>query len=56
MTPEAADARLAAQPDLEPKLALADIVIENDGSLAALQTQVDAAWTRALAADTREQP
>lgn len=36
--------RVAAQPPLEPKRAVADVEIVNDGSLEALQTKVDAAW------------
>lgn len=38
-------ARVEAQPPLGPKLARADIVIRNDGTLADLQKQVDTAWS-----------
>lgn len=51
MDPAAATARLAAQPEIGAKLAIADAVLENNGSLAALQAQVDAAWARAMAAE-----
>jgi dephospho-CoA kinase len=37
-------ARLAAQPDAAPKLALADVVIDNGGSLANTRRQVRKAW------------
>ena len=36
--------RVAAQPSLEPKIARADRIIVNSGSLEQLQAQVDAAW------------
>lgn len=41
---EDADRRIAAQPPLEAKLAIANVVIVNDGSLGQLQQRVDAAW------------
>ncbi|MBO0790305.1 MAG: dephospho-CoA kinase [Ktedonobacteraceae bacterium] len=41
-----ARARLAAQPDLEPKKALVDEIIDNGGSLAETQRQVAAAFAR----------
>ncbi|MEP7055913.1 MAG: dephospho-CoA kinase [Actinomycetota bacterium] len=44
MSPEAAEARIAAQAPLANKLAVADIVIENDGDLAALDAQVESCW------------
>lgn len=44
-----AQARLAAQPPLEPKLAAATEVIDNSGSLEHLREQVVAAWRRFLA-------
>jgi dephospho-CoA kinase len=44
--PEAAiRARIAAQLPLEDKAAVADVVIDNAGSLDDLQAQVDAVWT-----------
>ena len=39
-------ARLSAQPDLAPKLAIADVVIENSGTLEDARRQVAAAWQR----------
>ncbi len=37
--------RIDAQPPQAQKVALADVVLHNDGDLAALQAQVEAAWT-----------
>lgn len=53
MSPEEADARLASQPSLE-KLALADVIIENSGSLATLRRQVLEAWQRFLSSKSNE--
>ncbi len=39
-------ARVEAQPPLGPKLARADVVISNSGSLADLRREVNAAWDR----------
>lgn len=44
MTPEAARARMAAQASLDERVAVADYVIHNDGSLAHLDDQVAAVW------------
>jgi dephospho-CoA kinase len=44
---EDAERRVAAQPELAPKLARADVVIDNSGDRTATRTQVVAAW-RAL--------
>lgn len=44
MTREDAEARIAAQAPLAAKVAVADIVIDNNGDLAALDEQVRAAW------------
>jgi dephospho-CoA kinase len=44
MTREDAQARIAAQATLEAKLAVADLVIDNDGELAALEAQVAQVW------------
>ncbi|MFE9539124.1 dephospho-CoA kinase [Streptomyces sp. NPDC006691] len=44
MTPQEADARMAAQADREQRLAVADLVIDNDGPLAALEPQVRKVW------------
>ncbi len=46
MSEEEARARLAAQPPIEPKLAQATEIIDNDGSLEDLQRQVKEAWGR----------
>lgn len=46
MSEDEAQARLAAQPPLEPKLAMATEVIDNNGTLEDLQRQVTAAWAR----------
>jgi dephospho-CoA kinase len=40
--------RVAAQPPLEPKIAGADVVIDNNDTLAALREQVVDAWTAML--------
>lgn len=44
MTDEDARARMAAQATREKRLQIADIVIDNDGPLAALEPQVRAVW------------
>jgi dephospho-CoA kinase len=44
LTPEEAALRIDAQPPAEPKRALADVVIVNDGSLDHLRQQVLQAW------------
>ena len=46
LTRAEAEARMAAQPPIEPKLAQATEVIHNDGSLDDLRAQVTAAWGR----------
>jgi len=46
LTPEEAEARINAQPPVEPKLARADVVLYNDGSLDHLRCQVEEAWRR----------
>ncbi|KOP67036.1 dephospho-CoA kinase [Bacillus sp. FJAT-18019] len=43
---EAAEARLSSQMDIERKKALADILIDNSGTLAQTQQQVDKLWHR----------
>lgn len=45
MTEEAIRARIAAQAPLEDKLAVADVVVGNDGSLEELEEQVERVWT-----------
>jgi dephospho-CoA kinase len=44
MTPEQARARMAAQASREQRLAVADLVIDNSGSLADLDRRVAAVW------------
>jgi dephospho-CoA kinase len=46
MEPEEVRRRLVSQPSVEPKRALADVVIENDGDLRAAADQVDSAFRR----------
>lgn len=46
MDPAAARARIDAQMPLADKIAVADVVIHNDGSRAALEAQVDQLWKR----------
>ena len=46
MTREDAEARIAAQAPLSAKLAVADIVIDNDGDLSELEEQVERAWAQ----------
>lgn len=46
LTGDAADARLDAQAPLADKLAVADFVIDNDGTFEALAQQVEACWAR----------
>lgn len=41
-----ADQRIAAQPPLEPKIARADLIIDNSGSLESTTCQVHRAWDR----------
>jgi dephospho-CoA kinase len=45
MTEEAVRARIGAQAPLEDKLAVADVVIDNEGSLEELEEQVGRVWT-----------
>lgn len=44
MSREEAETRIDAQPSIEPRLPLADVVIENNGTLDGLWRQVKAAW------------
>jgi dephospho-CoA kinase len=53
MRREDAEMRISAQPPIEPKLPLADVVIENAGSLEDLWSQVLAAW-RQIPEDERQ--
>lgn len=54
MSEEEARARLAAQPATEPKLAQATEIIDNDGSLEDLRSQVTVAWGRFQASLPRQ--
>jgi dephospho-CoA kinase len=45
MTPEQAQARLAAQASRQQRLAVADLVIDNSGSLADLDRRIAEVWT-----------
>jgi dephospho-CoA kinase len=49
LTGEEADRRIAAQPPASEKLAHADVVIENNGTLDELNDQVRASWMRSCA-------
>lgn len=46
MAPDDARARMAAQAGRTERLAVADVVIRNDGDLAGLESQVEALWRR----------
>jgi dephospho-CoA kinase len=48
LDPETARARIAAQASDEQRRAVADIVLDNSGTVAELTAQVDAAWARLL--------
>jgi dephospho-CoA kinase len=50
MTPEAAHARMAAQASPEERLAVADVVLTNDGTRDELVAQVAALWDRLVRA------
>ncbi|MFS0867665.1 dephospho-CoA kinase [Microbacterium sp. 179-B 1A2 NHS] len=52
MSPEEADARLAAQVDDEQRLALADVVIDTTGTMADTLAQTDRLWERLRAEQT----
>jgi dephospho-CoA kinase len=49
MTPEEARARMAAQADRAQRLAVADLVIDNDGPLESLEPQVRKVWEELVA-------
>lgn len=55
MTPEEAEARIAAQPPQEQKVRLADVVIANEQTLDALRERVNKAWASIKAAMIRRQ-
>jgi dephospho-CoA kinase len=48
MSQDEARARIAAQPPQADKVAQADVVIDNSGSLEATRRQVEAAWQALL--------
>lgn len=50
MTAEDARARMAAQADRAQRLAVADVVLDNDGTLPQLRRQVDTLWERLTSA------
>jgi dephospho-CoA kinase len=52
MTEADAQARIAAQAPLAAKLAVADLVVDNDGDLAALDAQVQEVWRELAARST----
>jgi dephospho-CoA kinase len=54
LSEEEANARLDAQPPIEPKLALATAVIDNSGTLDDLRPQVTSAWATFKASLPRE--
>ena len=53
LTREEATHRIAAQASDADRLALADVVIDNNGTIDATLARVDAVWTRARAAEAR---
>ncbi len=50
MDPDDARARIAAQASRQQRLAVADVVVDNNGPLAALEPQLDALWARLTSA------
>ncbi|WP_104139337.1 MULTISPECIES: dephospho-CoA kinase [unclassified Cryobacterium] len=54
LTEAQATQRIGAQATDEERLAVADVVIDNTGTLDATRAQVDVLWERVLAAETRE--
>ncbi|MBA3250952.1 MAG: dephospho-CoA kinase [Geodermatophilaceae bacterium] len=54
MSAEQARSRMAAQATDEQRRAVADVVLDNSGTLAQLQAQVDALWTQRLGRPTRD--
>lgn len=55
MAPDDVEPRLSAQPALDEKRALADVIIENNGTLDDLRRQVDTAWRTYVEPKTQEQ-
>ncbi|MFR9727370.1 dephospho-CoA kinase [Streptomyces sp. MS19] len=55
MTGQDADARMAAQASRAERLAIADFVLDNDGSLADLERQVSALWEKLIEMGTAGQ-
>jgi dephospho-CoA kinase len=53
MMPAEAEARIGAQATREQRLAAADVVIDNSGSVTQLREQIDDLWSVLLAADSR---
>jgi dephospho-CoA kinase len=54
LTEDSAALRVDAQPPQEEKVAVADLVLVNDGSLEALREKVQAAWSQIRANQKRE--
>jgi dephospho-CoA kinase len=50
LSPDEAEARIAAQPPQEQKLVYAQVVIDNSGALDATRAQVNRAWAVATGA------
>jgi len=55
MTREEAGRRIGAQADDTARLAIADVVIDTEGSLESTREQVDALWSRIIAASESAQ-
>jgi len=48
LSPTEVEARISAQPPVGPKLAIADVIIDNSGSLEATRTQILHSWEHLL--------
>ena len=55
MAPDDVEARLSAQPALDEKRALADVIIRNNGTLENVRRQVDTAWRTYVESKPQEQ-
>jgi dephospho-CoA kinase len=53
MTRAEAEARIGAQATREQRLAAADVVIDNSGSVTQLREQIDDVWSVLLTAESR---
>jgi dephospho-CoA kinase len=54
MTLEEAESRMAAQASRAQRLAAADVVLDNNGTIAELRGQIDDLWSHLMSADIRE--